>query len=112
MTVQVWHQLLRQTANGWEQQGDALYGAGKSLTSASDGTSLLGSRVASVASSFIATWTDTVSDLRTEADQHSASLTQTAQEFVVSDTDTVEAMQRLLAWTDRDSVPVTPGSPR
>lgn len=112
MTVQVWHQKLRDAAQGWEDQSDDLYGAGKSLASAADNVGLLGSRVSSVATSFITTWGDAVAALRTQADQHSTSLTETSTEFLVSDKDTVDAMQRLLSWEDRDTVPVAPRNAR
>ncbi len=106
MTLQVWTQKLRDSAAQWEEQGDDLHGAGKTLSGAGDNVSLLGSRVAPVATSFLSTWGTQVEALRTQANGHSAALTQTAREFSVSDKDTVEAMQRLLAWEDRDTVPV------
>lgn len=108
MTLQVWNQRLREAAAGWEEQGDDLYGAGRSVSAAQDDTGLLGARVGPVATSFLTTWGDVIESLRTEADRHSASLTTTAQEFLVSDQDTVGAMQRLLSWEDRTTRPVAP----
>ena len=104
MTLQVWHHKLRKAAADWEGQGDDLHGASKTLSRADE--SLLGSRVAPVAASFLTTWGDEIEALRTAANQHSTELSGTADDFVTSDKDTVEAMQRLLSWEDRGTTPV------
>ena len=112
MTILVWAHKLLESAEGWGQQADGLYGAGKSLSAAQDDVALLGSRVAPAAASFLSHWGDTLEALRKEADQHDASLTRTAQELEAADKDTVEGMQRLLSWGDRDATPAAPGGPR
>ncbi|WP_426246715.1 hypothetical protein [Nocardioides sp. LHG3406-4] len=108
MTLQVWNQKLRKAAADWEEQGDDLHGAGKTLAGAESTVDLLGSRVAPVATSFLATWGKEIQSLRSRANKNSTDLATTADEFLTSDKDTVDAMQRLLSWEDRNTLPVQP----
>ena len=103
MTLQVWASRLRSTAAAWDDRSDDLSGAGKTLTGADP--ALLGPRVAPVAATFVTTWSRRIDALRARADAHSAALTETAAELATADGDTVEAMQRLMAWEDRDVAP-------
>ncbi len=107
MTLQVWHYRLRSAAADWEDRGDDLHGASKTISAAD--TALLGSRVAGVAETFFTSWGDEIQTLRVRANLHSTDLNDTANEFGTSDADTVEAMQRLLSWEDRDTTPVQGG---
>ena len=111
MTIEEWASTLRRPAGTWDDRSDDLRGAGRTLTGAD--ACLLGSRVAPVATTFLTTWSRRIDALRARADAHSAALTETAAEFVTSDRDTVEAMQRLMSWEDRDVAPARrAGGPR
>ncbi len=106
MTLQVWNHKLRSAAAEREDRGDDLHGASKTISAAD--TTLLGSRVAGVAKTFLTNWGDEIESLRVRANLNSSELSDTASEFGISDKDTVEAMQRLLSWEDRDTTPVQP----
>lgn len=103
MGVIVWRRALLDASSAWSDQADDLYGARKSL----DGidTSLLGPRVSPAADAFLDVWTAQVQDLRQDAEEHAAALSDAALTWIATDAATVEGLQRLLPWDERTLTP-------
>lgn len=94
MTLGVWRATLLSTANGWDQQAEALAGALSSLNRAD--TSLLGPRVAAAAEDFLATWRAQLKSQIAEAERTADSLRATAQSYFVTDAGAQASISQLV----------------
>ena len=107
MTIRMWTEAMTRAQVAWEDQADALHGPFRNLAQAEP--ELLGSRVGPVAATFLTTWEARVDGLRREAAAHADALAGAAYDFASADAGTVEAVQDLLLWSDRDSQPFSYG---
>lgn len=104
MTIQMWTAALAKARTAWEEQSEGLNGPRKNLAQADP--ALLGDAVQGAADAFLTTWEQRTLVLRDRAAGHADSLAQTTYDFLVTDTQSVQATQQLLLWEDRDTVPV------
>ena len=104
MSIQRWTATLAAARDAWEQQAEGLDGPRKNLAQAE--SALLGDVVGPAAEAFLATWEQRTKALRDQASAHSDSLAATMYDFLLTDQESVEATQQLLAWSDRDTQPV------
>ena len=104
MTIQMWTATLRKARTAWEEQSEGLNGPRKNLAQAEP--TLLGDAVRGAADAFLTTWEQRTLALRDQASEHADALAQTMYDFLVTDTESVEATQQLLLWEDRGTSPV------
>lgn len=107
MNLLVWHHLLVRAAQQWSDRADELYGARATLQETE--TSLLGPRVGPAAEEFATRWAGRLGTLYEQAQAHAEALSATAADFTRADEETVERLQRLLPWDDRDASPGSGG---
>ena len=103
MSLYVYLAALTTSAQAWEDTGETVRGARKSLSEAKP--SLLGDKVVDAAQAFIDTWMDEIKSLQTAATDHGDALRDASLLYDQADSDVVERSQQLLVWTDRDTSP-------
>lgn len=103
MSISVWFKTLASTSKAWDAQAEDLHGSRNSLLGAD--TSALGSRVAPVAKEFQETWLAELESAEADAEDYAATLIQVKAQWAFVDQATVEATQKLLGWSDRDTEP-------
>lgn len=103
MSLYVYLAALNTSATAWEDAGETLRGARKSVGDVD--ASLLGPRVAPAAQAFIDTWLSEIKALQTAATDHGDALREAAVLVHQADADTIARSQQLLVWTDRDVSP-------
>lgn len=107
MTIRMWTEAMAIAQSAWEDQAEALHGPFRNLAQAE--ASLLGSRVGPAATAFLATWEARVDTLRRAAAAHADALAGAAYDIHSADADSVQAVQDLLMWSDRDTQPFSYG---
>jgi hypothetical protein len=103
MTLYVYLEALRTSAQAWEDQRDVVRGGRKSLGEVD--ASLLGARVQPAAQAFIDAWEKEIKRLEDAAGNHAEALRDAGLLFQQSDQDVVERSQQLMTWTDRNVSP-------
>lgn len=107
MTIRMWTEAMTRAQVAWDDQAEALHGPLRNLAQAE--ADLLGSRVGPVAATFLATWETRVDGLRRAAAAHADALAGAAYDINSADAETVQGVQDLLMWTDRDAQPFSYG---
>lgn len=103
MTLIAYLAALQKAATQWEDQEERLVGARTTLSDADP--DLLGPRVSPVADDFLEAWRKELDRLIAEARNHGMALNETAAGLDYADQATVERMQSLMQWSDRDVYP-------
>jgi hypothetical protein len=103
VSLYVYLEALRSSAQAWEDQGEVVRGGRKSLGDVD--ASLLGARVRPAAQAFIDAWDKEIKRLEDAAGNHAQALRDAGLLFQQSDQDVVERSQRLMTWTDRNASP-------
>ena len=103
MSLYVYLEALRSSAQAWEDQGEVVRGGRKSLGEVD--ASLLGARVRPAAQAFIDAWDKEIKRLEDAAANHAQALRDAGLLFQQSDHDVVERSQRLMTWTDLNASP-------
>ncbi len=109
MNIHVWPMALNDAADGWDEQAEALGQALSSLNRIE--ASALGTRVAPSASAFLETWRTQLRARVAEAEAHADALRASARSYQAVDSATVESMQELLPWDQRQLRPQPAYSP-
>jgi hypothetical protein len=103
VSLYVYLEALRRSAESWDDQGAVVRGARKSLGEVD--ASLLGARVQPAAQAFIDAWMTEIKRLEDAAGDHADALRDASLLFQRSDQDAVERSQELMSWTDREVSP-------
>lgn len=103
MSLYVYLEALRSSAQAWEDQGEVARGGRKSLGDVD--ASLLGARVRPAAQAFIDAWEKEIKRLEDAAGNHAEALRDAGLLFQQSDQDVVARSQQLMTWTDRNVSP-------
>jgi len=103
MNLLVWPSALNDAADGWDDQAEALNQALSSLNRVE--ASALGSRVSPAASAFLETWRTQLKARVAEAEAHADALRTSARSYQATDSASVDRMQELLPWDQRDLTP-------
>lgn len=89
---------LEKSAQVWEDAGETVRGASKSLADVD--ANLLGERVAGAATTFIETWMTEIKRLQSVASDHGDALRETVLLYGQADGDSLERSQQLMVWTE------------
>lgn len=103
----VWYAALRKAATEWDDQHDVLYGARNSIDAVEAGD--LGAKVKPHAAEFVRVWRAEIDALVKEAETHSADLIAAGATWSTTDQSSVDELQRLLPWSERNTTPQPEG---
>lgn len=103
----VWYAALQTAATEWDEQHDALYGARNSLDAVEVGD--LGATVKPHAEEFVRVWRAEIHALVGAAEDHATALRDAGYTWAATDQASVDALQQLLPWDQRNLTPQPTG---